>query len=407
MKRPANILFIHQNFPGQYRHLAPALAARGHIVRALSIRENSPLPGVTTTVYAPTRGTTREAHPWAQDFETKIVRGEACARAIEGLVAGGFVPDIVCANPGWGESLFVKDVLPDAHLHLYLEYLYPTRGGDTGFDPEFAPDSNRARAHARAKRAAQLLAIDAMDSAVAPTRWQRDTFPEAQRERIDICFDGVDTGLVRPDPAAVLEHAGRTFRAGEPIVTFVSRNLEPYRGFHTFMRALPKLMAAVPDAQVLIVGGDGVSYGRPPADGVPFRKRFLGEIAGRIDPARLHFLGTVPYPTFVRVLQVSAAHTYLTYPFVLSWSMVEAMAAGCLLVGSSTGPVQEVIEDGVNGRLVDFFDADALADTLAKALRDPKAHAGMRANARRTAVERYDLAACLARQIELVEARLG
>ena len=406
MKRPANILFIHQNFPGQYRHLAPALAARGHNIRALSIRENPPLPGVTATTYTPTRGTTREAHPWAQDFETKIVRGEACARAIEGLVADGFVPDLVCANPGWGESLFVKDVLPDAHLHLYLEYLYPTRGGDTGFDPEFAPDSNRARAHARAKRAAQLLAIDAMDSAVAPTRWQRDTFPEALRARIDICFDGVDTGLVRPDPAAVLEHGGRTFRAGDPIVTFVSRNLEPYRGFHTFMRALPKLMAAVPDAQVLVVGGDGVSYGRPPADGVPFRKRFLDEIAGRIDPARLHFLGTVPYPTFVRVLQVSAAHTYLTYPFVLSWSMVEAMAAGCLLVGSSTGPVEELVRDGVNGRLVDFFDSDALADALAAALRDPAAHAGMRANARRTAVEGYDLAACLARQIELVEDRL-
>ncbi len=407
MTRPANILFIHQNFPGQYLHLAPALAARGHKVWSLSIRRNAPLPGVTSALYAPVRGTTREAHPWAQDFETKIVRGEACARAIETLGAKGFVPDIVCANPGWGESLFVKDVLPAAHLHLYLEYLYPTRGGDVGFDPEFSPDNAATRAHARAKRAAQLLAIDAMDSAVAPTNWQRDTFPETMRERIDLCFDGVDTGVVRPDPAAVLEHGGRTFRAGQPIVTFVSRNLEPYRGFHTFMRSLPRLLAAVPDAQVLIVGGDGVSYGKAPADGVSFRKRFVDELAGRIDLSRVHFLGTVPYPTFVRVLQVSAAHAYLTYPFVLSWSMVEAMAAGCLLVGSSTGPVKELVEDGVNGRLVDFFDPDALADTLASALRDPAAHAAMRAAARRTAVERYDLAACLARQVELVESRIG
>ncbi|MBI3505457.1 MAG: glycosyltransferase [Proteobacteria bacterium] len=405
--RPANILFIHQNFPGQYLHLAPALAARGHKVRSLSIRRNAPLPGVTGEIYAPTRGTTREAHPWAQDFETKILRGEACARAIEGLVASGFVPDIVCSNPGWGEPLFVKDVLPDAHLHLYLEYLYYTRGGDTGFDPEFSPDSVQTRAHARAKRAAQLLAVDAMDSAVAPTRWQRDTFPEALRGRIDVCFDGVDTGRVKPDPAAVLEHEGRTFRAGQPIVTFVSRNLEPYRGFHIFMRALPKLLAAAPDAQVLIVGGDGVSYGRAPADGVSFRKRFLDELGERIDRARVHFLGTLAYDKFVRVLQVSAVHTYLTYPFVLSWSMIEAMAAGCLVVGSATGPVEEVIADGVNGRLVDFFDTDALAGTLAAALRDPAANRTLRANARQTACERYDLAACLAGQIGLVEKRLG
>ncbi len=402
--KPANILFLHQNFPGQYRQLAPALAARGHRVRALSIRRNPPLEGVVSETYAPTRGTTREAHPWAQDFETKILRGEACAQAIGRLAGGGFVPDIVCANPGWGEAMFVKDVLPDARLHLYLEFFYPTRGGDTGFDPEFAPDSVGARAHARSKRASQLVSLDAMDSAVAPMRWQRDTFPAAYRDRIEVCFDGVDTGIVRPDAAAVLEHDGHTFRAGDPIVTFVSRNLEPYRGYHVFMRALPRLLAEMPDARVLVVGGDGVSYGAAPKDGISYRKRFFDEVAGRIDVSRVHFLGTVPYPTFLRVLQVSAAHVYLTYPFVLSWSMVEAMAAGCLVVGSRTGPVEEVIRDGENGRLVGFFDADALAGTLAKVLRDPASQRGLRANARKTVVENYDLAACLKRQVALVEA---
>jgi glycosyltransferase involved in cell wall biosynthesis len=407
MSAPANILFVHQNFPGQYRHLAPALAARGHRVRALSMRTNPPLEGVAVETYAPSRGTTREAHPWAQDFETKILRADACARAMQRLAAGGFVPDLICANPGWGEAIFAKDVLPKARLHLYLEYLYPTQGGDTGFDPEFAPDGVQHRAHARAKRAAQLLALDAMDSAVAPTRWQRDTFPPEFRDRIDVCFDGVDTGLVRPDPAAVLETGGRTYRAGEPIVTFVSRNLEPYRGFHVFMRALPRLLAAAPEARVLVIGADGVSYGRPPADGVPFRKRFLTELEGRIDPERVHFAGQLPYPEFVRALQVSAAHAYLTYPFVLSWSMIEAMAAGCLMVGSRTGPVEEVVEDGVNGRLVDFFDADALADTLAAAVRDPAGHARLRAAARATAVTHYDLARCLDGQVALAEKALG
>jgi glycosyltransferase involved in cell wall biosynthesis len=407
MPNPANILFIHQNFPGQYRFLAPALAARGHTVRALAINANPAPAGVAIDRYAPRRATTAEAHPWAQDFETKVLRGEACAAAIERQGRDGFVPDLVCANPGWGESLFVKDVLPKVPLDLYLEYFYPVDGGDAGFDPEFAAPGPAGRARVRAKRAAPLLALDAMDSAICPTRWQRDTFPAAVRSRIEVCFDGVDTQAVRPDPQAVLEADGRSFRAGEPIVTFVNRNLEPYRGYHVFMRALPALFEAVPEARVLVVGGDGVSYGARPADGITYRQRFFDEVKGSFDASRVHFLGQIPYATFLRVLQVSAAHAYLTYPFVLSWSMVEAMAAGCLVVGSRTGPVEEMVRDGENGRLVDFFDTAGLARTLADALRRPAEHAALRARARADTVANYDLGACLDRQVARVEAMLG
>ncbi len=407
MTAAADILFIHQNFPGQYAHLAPALQARGHRVRALSIARRTDDTGIPVDRYAPMRGTTLAAHPLAHDFETKILRGEACATAIDRMAKEGFRPRIVCANPGWGESLFVKDVLPQAHLDHYLEFFYPLEGGDTGFDPEFTGNTTALRQRVRAKRAAQLLALDAMDSAVCPTAWQRSTFPEAYRHHIDVCFDGIDTTRACPAPDAALEAGGRRFRAGEKIVTFVNRNLEPYRGYHVFMRALPRLLAAEPDAQVLVIGGSGTSYGAAPPAGTTWRQRFFDEVKDRIDVARVHFLGNVPYGDFLRVLQVSAAHVYLTYPFVLSWSMVEALAAGCLVVGSRTGPVEEVLRDGDNGRLVDFFDSDALADTLIDALRAGEKSAAIRVRARADAVDKYDLSRCLERQIARIESFLG
>ena len=403
MSKPKNILFVHQNYPGQYVRLAPALAARGHKTLALAIERGGESGGTRVVRYAPKRGTTQEAHPWAQDFETKILRGEACARAALELARQGFVPDVICANPGWGESLFLKDALPRARLHLYLEFFYRAEGGDFGFDPEFPAPGFDGAARLRARSAAQLLALEGMDGAVAPTPWQRGTFPEPYRKRIDVCFDGVDVDRVVPDPDAVLEIAGKRFAAGQPIVTFVNRNLEPYRGYHVFMRALPKLLARAPDAQILLVGGDGVSYGAKPADGVSYKERFLAEVRESIDPTRVHFLGKLPYATYLKVLQVSAAHVYLTYPFALSWSLFEAMSAGCAVIASSTGPVLDLVRHGKTGLLVDFFDKDGLAQAIGEVLANPEAHRKMRAAARAHVKAHYALGDCLARHVKLVE----
>jgi glycosyltransferase involved in cell wall biosynthesis len=210
---------------------------------------------------------------------------------------------------------------------------------------------------------------------------------------------------VAPDAAARFALPdGRTLAAGDPVVTYVARNLEPYRGFHVFMRALPEILARRRDAQVVIVGGDAVSYGKPPPGGGTWRARMLAELGDRIDPSRVHFTGKLPYERYVQLLQVSAAHVYLTYPFVLSWSMLEAMAAGCLLVGSATGPVTEVVADGRNGLLVDFFDRGGIADAVTWALDHPAEAAALRAAARATAVERYALDRCLAAQLSFLEA---
>jgi len=404
------LLFVHQNFPGQFRHLAPAMARLGHRVDALAITPRAKLPGVRLSRYKPARGTTPAIHPLAAEFETKVIRGMACARAMTALREAGVTPDVVIAHPGWGEATFVKDVWPAAKLLCFIEFHYLAAGGDSGFDPEFAPSSPvEARMKLRVKNANNLIALDAMDRGLTPTQWQASTIPSVYRDRVEVIFDGIDTTVVRPDAsAAFVVGAGtpreRTLRPGDEVVTFVNRNLEPYRGYHRFMRALPEILRRRPNAVVLVVGEDGVSYGSQPPQGTTWKQMFLDEVRERIDLDRVHFLGRVPYRDYLRLLQVSACHVYLTYPFVLSWSCLEAMGAGCVVVGSDTAPVREVIEHERNGLLVDFFDRDALVATVCDVLEHPSRHAALREAARRTVVERYDLdTVCLPRQIALVQ----
>jgi glycosyltransferase involved in cell wall biosynthesis len=398
-----NLLFVHQNFPGQFKHLAPALVKAGHRVEALGI-DGPGLAGISLQRYRPARGSTANMHPWAADFETKVIRGEACAAAAVRLQAGGFTPDIIVANPGWGESLFLKDVWPRAQLLALIEFFYAARGLDCDFDPEFASSSLAAAARVRVKNANMLLALTAMDHGICPTAFQRSTVPAMFHDRISVIFDGIDTQIVRADLAATLSVGGRTLRAGDEVVTFVNRNLEPMRGYHQFMRALPQILRARPHAVVLIVGGDEVSYGAPPPDGKTWKQIFLDEVKAGLDMSRVFFLGRLPYADYLRVLQVSACHVYLTYPFVLGWSCIEAMSAGCVVVGSATPPVKEVIEHQENGVLVDFFDHGALAKAVVDVLAHPAVYAPLRTAARATAVARYDLATiCLPQQLQLID----
>jgi len=410
-----SILFIHQNFPGQFKHLAPALAARGHHVKALAITGQA-VSGVDLKLYKPQRGTSSQIHPWVAEFETKVIRGEACGQAMLALRTTGFNPDLIVAHPGWGESLFAKDVWPKAKLLSFLEFYYASQGTDMGFDPEFARSGFAEDARLRLKNANNLLALEASDWGLSPTAWQRSSLPSFFRDQVSVIFDGIDTERVRPQNDVKLTLGKSDAPAdqqsvlsfGDEIITFVNRNLEPYRGYHIFMRALPAVLRARPLARTLIVGGDGVSYGAKPPDGSSWKQRFLDEVQGELDMRRVHFLGNIPYPSFLRLLQISACHVYLTYPFVLSWSCIEAMAAGCLLIGSRTPPVMEAIRHEDNGLLVDFFDVQALSDCMIDALRDPAAYAGLRLNARRDALSRYDLkTVCLPAQIDLVERLLA
>jgi glycosyltransferase involved in cell wall biosynthesis len=402
MPAAMNLLFVHQNFPAQFRHLAPALAQAGHEVHALAI-DGREVPGVSLHPYKPERGSSKQIHPWAAEFETKIIRGEACAAAAARLKSQGFSPELIIAHPGWGESLFLKDVWPQALLLAFIEFFYAAHGLDVDFDPEFSDANLASAARIRAKNAHLLLALDAMDWGLSPTHWQKSTVPAPYRDRVSVIFDGIDTREVKPDPEATLTLRSRVIRAGDEVITFVNRNLEPQRGYHVFMRALPEIQRRRPKAITLIVGGDEVSYGARPPAGKTWKQIFLDEVADKIDASRVFFLGKIPYRDYLKLLQVSACHVYLTYPFVLSWSCIEAMSAGCLVVGSATPPVKEVIEHGANGLLVDFFDIGAWIDTIADCLADPRKYAALRTAARKTAIERYDLAGvCLPLQMQLV-----
>ena len=397
-------LFIHQNFPGQFVHVATELARLGHKVVALGIKGRA-IPGVQYIRYTPKAPSRVSEVEQARDFETKVVRGLACAQAMVQLKQQGLTPDTVVAHPGWGEALFCKDVWPLARLLMFAEFFYAADGADYNFDPEFEHDSVADRARLRMKNSVHLHALHACDGGYTPTQWQRNQLPGEYQRRLEVIFDGIDTQVVSPQPAAFvqLQRAGVRLAAGDEVITFVNRNLEPYRGFHVFMRALPEILRQRPNAHCLIVGRDDVSYGSKPAAGGTWRDVMMAEVGHRLPMDRVHFLGGLPYADYLRVIQVSACHIYLTYPFVLSWSCLEAMSAGRVLVASRTGPVQEVIEDGVNGRLFDFFDVAELTRQVMVVLAEPARFASMGARARATVVTRYDLRTrCLPLLLELL-----
>jgi glycosyltransferase involved in cell wall biosynthesis len=386
------ILFIHQNFPGQYRHLVRHLAdVPGNRVYFITQPNQNRMVGVETITYLLPPVPPLNCHPFTVDFDIAVRHGMAVVEACRHLASLGVRPDIVCGHSGWGELLFVKDVFPDAPILSYFEFYYHFSNVDVGFDREF-PASSLDPFRLRAKNAVNLLSFDAVDWGNAPTHWQRGVHPPELRSRISVVHEGVDTERVKPNPDSwlVLQREGIRLTARDEVVTYVARNLEPYRGFHIFMRAVAEILRRRPRTHIVIVGGDGVSYGPPAGRGTTFRELMLNEL-GLWAESRIHFLGQIPHDAYLKLLQISSAHVYLTYPFVLSWSFIEAMAAGCAIVGSATPPVMEVLKDRENGLLVDFFSPRTIADRVDEILDDPDRRGDLRAAARRTAVRDFDL----------------
>ena len=405
-----NILFIHQNFPGQFKFLAPALAQQGHTVVAMTMQktEAKEWQGVKLVPYNASRGTTPKVHPWISDFETKTIRAEACFRAALQMKDDGFSPDVIVSHHGWGESLFLKDVWPNAKLAIYCEFYYHPHGADVGFDPEFPVKDEGDVCRLRLKNLNNLLHFEVADAGISPTHWQASTFPEPFRSNITVVHDGIDTEAVAPNANVSLTLNGNIkLTRTDEVITFVNRNLEPYRGYHIFMRALPEMLKRRPQARVLIVGADDVSYGARPEEGKKWKDIFAAEVRPQISDAdwtRVHFLGHIPYQHFIPLLQLSTVHVYLTYPFVLSWSLLEAMSVGCAIVASDTQPLREAVRQDETGRLVDFFDVPGLANEVCTLLDDPAAQARLGANARAFAQANYDLkAVCLPKQLQWVQ----
>lgn len=406
-----NFLFVHQNFPGQYRHLAPALIKAGHTCVAIAGPSATGIAGIKL-LRCKYQGTSQpiDVHPWAQDLHIKCLRAEAVAAIAIELRNDGFQPDLIIGHPGWGELLVIKDIFASVPVLHQLEFIYQLSGADFNFDSSLNSAANpesdwQIAAKLRLRRAPQLLALHDLNHAIAPTHWQASTAPSIFADRISVIHEGINTEQIHPNPLAEvrLAKAKLSFRPGDELISFVARNLEPYRGFHVFMRTLPLLQQLRPNCHVIIVGGDSVSYGSAPKNGGTWREALLAELSSELDLSRIHFVGRIPHNVLHKVFQVCACHVYLTYPFVLSWSMLEAMSCGALVVASATPPVQEVIINGKNGLLVDFFDSQALANQIAAVLTEPTAYKHLAQAAREHVQATYDLNnICLPKQLQLV-----
>lgn len=397
-----NILFLHPNFPAQFRHLVTALAKnfQNKVVFGTK-REEGSISGVLKAIYTPSRQARRETHHYVRNLENAVLQGQAVYRLAEQLKKERFIPDVVYGHSGWGPTLFIKDIFPKAELLCFFEWFYHAHGTDADFDPK-EPLTADDEARIRIKNTPMLTDLYSCDRGLSPTYWQRQQFPPEFHNKITVRHDGVDTNYFHPKPGAklVLQNKNLDLSEVDEIVTYVARGMEPYRGFPQFMEAVSILLKKRPNCHVVIVGDDRVAYGRSLPEGESYKKLMLDTYD--YDLARLHFTGSLPYSQYLQVIQASSVHVYLTRPFVLSWSMLEVMSTGGLVLGSKTPPVEEVIEDGVNGLLVDFFAIDRIVERIEEVLDHPDKMANLRVKARETIQEKYDLSRLLPEHIDWI-----
>ena len=402
-------LFVHQNMPGQYRELITWLAERpeGHEIYFLTQRNDIHLPGVTTVTYKAHHAPATDAYGLSKDWETAAGTGIGAALAARQLQGErGWTPDIIIGHTGWGELLFMKEVWPDVPVIGFFEYFYRTSGGLVGFDPE-NPPNDQAGFFAKARNTVPYASIESVDLGHAPTYWQRDRFPDSFHDRMYVCHDGIRTDRLQPDPGAsiALGRLDRPLTREDEVITYIARNMERARGFHIMMRALPKILKERPKARILMIGGNETSYGAESTHPGGLRGEMEAELGDQVDWSRVHFLGRIPYDSLCDIIRLSRCHIYLTMPFVLSWSLLEAMSMQATVVAADVAPVREAVTHGETGMLVDFFNPEALADQVVDVLARPDAYAHLGPKARAHVVETYDfLTRCLPEHIAQINA---
>lgn len=400
-----NILFLHPNFPAQFRHLAAALAndSQNKVVYGTT-RQEGEIPGVRKIIYKPHREPRNETHHYLKNLESAVLHGQAIYKIADGLRQEGFIPDVVYGHSGWGPTMFIKDIYPHARFICYFEWFYRAEGSDVGFDPNIRVIRDTLP-RVRMKNAAILTDLYSCDRGISPTLWQKQQFPGEFKNKIAVIHDGINTNYFSPNPSAelYLPSIDLDLRGMKEIVTYAARGMEPYRGFPQFMEALDILEKRRTNCHVVIVGEDKVFYS-PKLPGEKTFKQFMLEKLS-LDESRIYFTGHLSYPDYLKVLQASATHVYLTYPFVLSWSMLEAMSTECLVIASNTEPVTEIIQDGINGLLVDFFSPQQIADRIEEALGNPERMKAIRSRARKTILDNYDLAKLLSKQMQYILGR--
>lgn len=403
------ILIIHKGFPGQFKHLLLDLQRRGHEISVIgrSRPSNQKFKNVIYNQYSIVKGNSQDTNKFCQEFETKVIRGEAVAICANRLKVNGYSPDLILGHPGWGEMLFLRDIWPQSPQVHYLEFFYGVPGTDNDFKESMQRPINwEEKAKARIKNANLLSNMNSMTAGLTPTYFQHSLLPLWVKSRTDVIHDGIDCGWLIPNNTVKLKFKNRCIlKSGMPIVTFINRTFEPYRGIHVFLESIKELQKVHSTFHTILIGEDTpfVSYGERRKDGTGWLSVLRKEYGNTLDWERIHQVGTVTHTQLKTIYQVSAAHIYLSYPFVLSWSMLEAMSCGCLVIGSDTAPVKEVIINGENGLLVPFSDTQQLKVKIQHALEHPSKYFTIRKQARKTIQDRYNLINCINSQVSLLK----
>ena len=404
-----NVLFVHNNFPAQFRHIASTLAREGGFrMAAIGEEGSADVDGVDVRRYKRMEGATAGTHAFARRFDHECRRAERVMFKALQLKSEGFEPDLIVAHCGWGETLPLRALFTRARMATYCEFYYRAEGQDVGFDEEMGRFGVDGHVMIVGKNASTLLSLVDADLGISPTPWQKSTFPGEFQSKIHVAHEGVDTTWIAPDGAAKYQvPGGPRLDRDDEVITYFTRGYEPTRGFHVFMRALPELQRLRPNAHAVMVGTEDVYYGNRAPDGLTWKEFCLREALPGLDVSRLHFINWLPHADLRSLMQISTVHVYLTYPFVLSWSCVEAMSAGCVVVGSDTGPVRDVIVHDDNGVLTSFHDPAALAAVIAELADDAPRRARLSARARETAVARFDVEDCVKRTLDLLGVELA
>lgn len=384
-------LFLHPNFPAQFRHIATLLARDSrHEVVFGTMNPKGSIPWIKKVLYQPAREVHPHTHHYLRNHESAVLQGQAVYRLAMQLKSEGFIPDVVYAHSGWGPGMFIKDVFPQAQFHCFFEWFYQAEGSDADFDPSDPLDAD-SKARIRVKNSPILMDLYSCDRGLCPTKWQKQQFPKEFHDKLTVLHDGIDPEFFYPQANEKLAIPEMNLDLSEvdEIVTYATRGMEPYRGFPQFMEAIALIQQQRPNCHVVIAGEDRVAYGKSLPDGKTYKQLMLETLD--LDLSRIHFTGNLPYLQYRQLLRASSAHIYLTRPFVLSWSMLEAMSTGCAVIASDTPPVRELIQDGKNGLLVDFFSPQQIACKVNDVLDNPQRFRAMRKKARKTIVQNYDL----------------
>lgn len=395
-----NILFLHRNFPAQFRHVLPVFASDpNNKVVFITNNETTHMKNVMKVQYKLKREVPDDCHRYLRFYEECVNHGQACAEAAIALKNQGFKPDVIFGHT-WGQTLFMKDVFPDVPLICYFEWFYDRYNGDMGFDGRPLDIDDWAKL--RSKNAHLLIDLFSCDYGFCPTKFQLKQFPKEFHNKIRVMHDGVDADYCKPDDNAqfFVKDKNITLTRNDEVITYATRGMEAYRGFPEFMKAAEALLKKRPNLQIVIGGEDRVCYGSQLAN-TTYKKMMLEQLD--LDMDRVHFVGSLPFNEYVKLLQISSAHVYLTYPFVASWSLLDAMSCGCPIVASSTEPVMEFIEDGKNGFLFDFYSTSGQVEKIEYVLDNKEMVEPVRQAARKTIVDNYNLKDLLPKHIEFIK----